>query len=438
MTNDPKTRTHTSASGVEIQSSTEVFSGYLGSLALRELDNAFRLVPTLVEELEDPRFPELCEFSTADLFRLRLFSIALGFRNQIDVNVLTEDPAFVAAVLERRPTQFSNSLLPSQSTLSRFTEILSSPTNIQVLRESLLSFSRLANVTTDIESVTLDIDPFPIPAHGRQPGSAYNGYYRTTVFCPMLVSVAETNDFVFVALREGHNNSFGMAQEILSKSFAAVSAYKPVKLVRCDAGFYSADFLNAIRALGCDYVIRRKSAPYLDALVAPIIEECVKSITEKTTIALDVSLPKEHLEEGRRVILAIEIEDHCGKLIHFNHFFVETSYDKSVKPLDVVSIYRQRGTFEAQIGQFNQAIHPALTSSPRRDEETKRRRVEKALASKSEKLLKTKSAKKNTAKEDAPRSAQAERAYAMNEVTLILDVLARNLLNLLRDFVPKS
>jgi hypothetical protein len=433
MPNESDPRTKTSSPRVRVQASAEIFSKHIGSIALRELDDTFCLVPALAKALKDPRFPELCEYSTIDLLRLRLFSFALGYRNQIDVDALTEDPAFVSATLDRPLTQFSTSLLPSQSTLSRFTEILSASGNVEILRKSVISFSRLANLNPSIDSVTLDIDPFPIQAHGKQPGSAYNGYYKSTVFCPMLVSVAETSDFVYIALREGQNNSFSMASEILKEAFDAVRAFKPVKLIRCDAGFYSSDFLNGIRALGCDYVIRRKSAQYIELLAEPIIVDCLKSATEPTTIAVDISLPKEHIEEGRRVILVIEVEGRSGELIPFNHFYLETSYDKSVEPLEVVSIYRQRGTFEAQIGQFNQATRPALMSSPRRDEETKRRRVEESLAPKPEKKSET-----SDKPESAPRSAQAEHAYAMNEATLLLFVLARNLLNLLRDFVPRA
>jgi hypothetical protein len=60
--------------------------------------------------------------------------------------------------------------------------------------------------------VTVDIDSFPIQVSGQQPGAAYNGYYKETVYHPLMASycVAGTYD----SAREGHRlgNGFLHAQ----------------------------------------------------------------------------------------------------------------------------------------------------------------------------------------------------------------------------------
>jgi hypothetical protein len=42
---------------------------------------------------------------------------------------------------------------------------------------------------------TVDIDSFPIEVHGGQPGGAYNGYYKETVYHPLLASFSVEGNY---------------------------------------------------------------------------------------------------------------------------------------------------------------------------------------------------------------------------------------------------
>ena len=50
---------------------------------------------------------------------------------------------------------------------------------------------------------TLDIDPFPIEVLGRQPGGAYHGYYRQTIYQPLVASFCAEGHFTSSRLGEG-------------------------------------------------------------------------------------------------------------------------------------------------------------------------------------------------------------------------------------------
>ena len=50
---------------------------------------------------------------------------------------------------------------------------------------------------------TLDVDPFPIEVHGRQPGGACNGYYRKTIYHPIVASFSAEGSYESQRLGEG-------------------------------------------------------------------------------------------------------------------------------------------------------------------------------------------------------------------------------------------
>jgi hypothetical protein len=44
--------------------------------------------------------------------------------------------------------------------------------------------------------VTVDIDSFPLPVHGQQPGAAYNGHYQEVVYHPLVASYSFLKEIV--------------------------------------------------------------------------------------------------------------------------------------------------------------------------------------------------------------------------------------------------
>ena len=83
--------------------------------------------------------------------------------------------------------------LASQPSQSRLIDILTlTPGNRAALRDALgESCERHLRVTGGDHAarrVTVAIDSFPILVHGRQPGAAYNGHYRETIYHPLVAS----------------------------------------------------------------------------------------------------------------------------------------------------------------------------------------------------------------------------------------------------------
>lgn len=61
--------------------------------------------------------------------------------------------------------------------------------------------------------VPLDIDSFPILVHGRQPGAAYNGHYRETVYHPLVASYSVAGKYD--GMYEGHRLGSGFVHALL-------------------------------------------------------------------------------------------------------------------------------------------------------------------------------------------------------------------------------
>jgi hypothetical protein len=110
--------------------------------------------------------------------------------------------------------------LASQPTQSRLIDWLAAlPQNIEALRHALgdwphrhLRGTGKAN-GRGVMRMTIDIDSFPMTVCGEQQGAAYNGYYRETVYHPLVASFAVHGDYD--STRGGHRLVNGFLHAIL-------------------------------------------------------------------------------------------------------------------------------------------------------------------------------------------------------------------------------
>ena len=73
-----------------------------GVMLLREADHRLGLVESLAKQLYDPRQTHLVRYQLPELLRERIYSLALGYRAQDDVDRLAHDPALRMATWDRR------------------------------------------------------------------------------------------------------------------------------------------------------------------------------------------------------------------------------------------------------------------------------------------------------------------------------------------------
>lgn len=420
---------------MRIEGRPEHVSGEAGAVLLREVIERTGLLPWLVERLEDPRDAERTTHPLGELLLTTWLLLALGWRDRDDADALRHDPLLRMCAserrglgpLEQRPQEPGQVLprnpqvpdgLASQPTLSRLVHTLSSQPNRHQLRAALLEGTvrrlRAQNKGALLDSVTLDVDSVPLPVHGHQPGSVYNGHYHERIFHPVLCTIGETGDLLDAKLRPGNVHSAeGGLEFVLPLLDQLEQRLCRVAAVRVDAGFPSEPFLSGLeqRARPAPYVARIKNNAALDRLAAPYLQQPPGSfsLTPRTWFH-ELSYQAQSWSVPRRVVLVVQ--ERPGELLP-HHFWLLTNLtcDQRSGP-ELLDWYRQRGSAEGYQGELKSVLAPALSCSPR----PKRRYRGKSPATRS----------------------PAGDSFARNEVLLLLNLLAYNFLHAARVFLEQA
>jgi len=410
---------------IRIEGRPERLTGDAGVLALRQIDHRLGLSDWLARHLIDPRNQELITHPFVELLRSRLYLIAQGWRDGDDADTHRFDPALRLAVSQRRglgplsdpdPEHPANEPfgLASQPTLSRLLRTLSIPQNRTILRHSLLvSAEQHLRATRRHRPryATVDIDSYNLTVHGHQPGSAYNGYYHERCYHPIAAMFAPTGDWIDVALREGNVHTANGAAEFIFGVIEAVEGdLCQVGDVRGDAGFPDEELLGGLEERGIGYVFRLKDNEVLKRMVEPyLVRPAGRPPAEPRLWLYELTYQAESWSRPRRLVTVVK--EVPGELF-LDYFFLVTAWsDTQMDAESVLGYYRQRGRFESFIGEFKDALDPALSSSPR---------------------------VKTHYRGQSPKKRYDSRdAFACNEAQLVLYALAYNLANVGRRGLEK-
>ncbi len=413
---------------IEVEARPERLSGDAGALLLREIFSLLEMEQFFEERLSDPRFQPLVTHPLIELLRTDLLLLAQGFRDQDDADSLRDDPILRLSVSQRRGThpleaQSEGSLVPdglaSQPTLSRLQRIFC-PQRC-VLSEALVTFAgrriRMENRGHRHRYATLDVDSFPIEVFGHQEGSAYNGYYNHCCYHPLVASVGETGDLLAVRLRRGNaHTAEGGLEFVLALLEQMEREICQVASVRMDAGFPEETLLSALETREVGYVARIRKNARLEAQAKPWLEKAMAAAPGAceagpgTLTFQELSYRAGSWSRLRRVVLVLKHEH--GELFP-EHFFLLTNWSAEEMPPEcLLALYRRRGMAEGQIGEFKSILEPALSSTRRR---------------------------KSHYRGESPRRRTASQdPFAANEVKLLLNALAYNLMHAARRLVARE
>lgn len=403
---------------IQVEARPERLSVDAGALVLREAFSRLGLDEFFEQNLVDPRRPELITHPQIELLRSHLLLLAQGWQDQDDADQHRQDPVLRLAVSQRRGTgplesQPEGQLVPdglaSQPTLSRLVQALSPEPQRSVLREGLLeAFARRMKATRDHRPryLTLDVDSLPIEVHGHQEGSRFNGHYGVCCYHPLVALIGETGDLVDVRLREGNvhtaNGALGFILPLLDRLEGEVCQ---VASVRMDAGFPEDELLSALEQRKVGYVARIKSNERLKDLAAPFVQSWPSCEGETPSLRLhELCYQADSWSTARRVVLVLQ--EAPGEL--FPHsFFLLTNWPAEQMPAAaLLALYRQRGTAEGHFGELMSVLDPALSSTRR---------------------------PKSHYRGEQPMRRYATRdPFAANEVKLLLNALAYNLVHVAR------
>lgn len=367
---------------VQVRARDQRLSSDGGVLLLREADERLGLIDSIASRLFDPRQRDLIRYHLDELLRERIYSRALGYNADDEVDLLAHDPAMRIATWNRPGDRVLEERCASQPTQSRLTDILSiHKRNLEVLRGGLAGWvGRHLFASGRGHAVmrgTLDVDSFPIAVRGAQQGAVYNGYYKKKIYHPVVASFAPDGNydsarlgdgFVHAALRAGNTHTATGAVRFIRKAMARASGLTRSLDVRLDAGFTMGRVMDPLTEDGIRFVGRLATNRALEEKARPHLERPVGRPPKEgyeTVVELGEHQAESWRHPQRLILVVVDRPDpKTGQLELFpRHFFLVTNWKSNRRnAADLLAHYRRRGTFEDRLGELSQAIAPRLSS----------------------------------------------------------------------------
>ena len=353
-----------------------------GAILLREVDHRLGLTADLAAATIDPRDPDASRYTQAELLRQHLYTLALGYAHQDDADSLAHDVAMKMAVWDRPGPNVIHERLASQPSDWRLVRrIAGIKSNLEMVRQALPEWvgrhQRAAGNGRKALWGTLDIDPFPIEVHGNQPGGAYHGYYRQTMYYPLVASFSAGGDydgprlgegFVHAILRRGNAGGAEGAVRFVRETLRKSRDLARHLDVRIDAGLVEGKVLDAIDDEGVRFVGRIRNNAVLDKLAEPYLFRPPGRPTkdgDEWAIDLGGYQAESWTRPYRLILVVVDLPDSKTGLraLFPHHFFLITNWTpKRRGAWELVEHYRGRGTFEDRLGEFNGVIGNGLSA----------------------------------------------------------------------------
>ena len=346
-----------------------------GAVPVREMEQRLGLMADVAAELVDPRDPDQWRYSTVELLRQHIYAQAFGHGHQDDQDILAHDTAMKLAVWDRPGKRVADERLASQPTDSRQIERLATiPGNREVLRRALSEWvsrhQRASGKGRTVTHGTIDIDPFPIEVHGQQEGAAHHGFYKRTMYYPLVASFAAEGSYESDRLGEGfvhailRGGNVGGARGMVRFARTAIDKCRPLAThldVRIDAGLTEGRVLDAIDDEGVRFLGRIRGNPRLEALAAPFLKRRPGRPTKDgDEFAIDLGLYQADrwTRPYRIILVVVDLPDESGQRQLFpRSFFLVTNWRADQRtPWTLVEHYRRRGTFEDRLSEFNACV----------------------------------------------------------------------------------
>jgi hypothetical protein len=290
--------------------------------------------------------------SLETLVRQRVYQIACGYADQDDADSLRADPLLKLAC-GRLPE--SGADLASQPTLSRLENAVDRRAAERLAVALVELYVRERGRDGVPTRILLDLDGTDDPAHGRQEGVRYHGYYRQHMYHPLLVFDGDTGHLITAVLRPGNAHASRFAVLVLRRLVRRLrQAWPDVAIeLRADSGFAVPRLYAWCEANAVAYTIGLIPNATLERLAAPLLADArAQSAAQdgaKVRLADAASYQAGSWPRPRRVVYKAEALERGP-----NTRFVVTS--RAEEPLAVYDAYVDRGGAENYIKDYKNAL----------------------------------------------------------------------------------
>ena len=291
---------------IKVEVSRAALSSDAGLLPVRQFDERIGLTRLFAEALKDTRDPTFTEHALLEMVRQRIYGIIADYEDQNDHDTLRSDPVF-KLIADRLPEDRD---LASQPTLSRFENAVTIADLWRLRDEFADRFIR--SFDKPPLRITLDLDAFDDPAHGRQQLIMFHGYYDQYQYLPIVITCAENDEVVLIGLRHGTCHASLGADDDLRYLAGRIRAVWPdVQIViRADSGFATPVMYDVCEELGLTYTIGLGMNPRLKKLSDSLLEEAVETYAETgkpQRLFLPVEYQADSWSKARSVVIKVEV-----------------------------------------------------------------------------------------------------------------------------------
>ncbi|WP_368652261.1 IS1380 family transposase [Ornithinibacillus sp. 4-3] len=311
-----------------------------GEFLFREFDERIGFSKTLAQHLhlKDERLYYV--HSNENLLRQKIYQIIAGYSEDDAADQLTKDPVFTQVI--------GTDALASQPSLSRFFKRFDHQ-SVEQLNQANQELMDKMHQFRDSKALIFDLDSTHSDTYGNQESAAYNAHYGTIGFHPLVAFDGVTGDFIKAKLRPGNvytsNGVVDFIQPLLEHYNEKFPETTP--FVRGDSGFAVPALYDLCEKESVYYVIRLKSNANLQRLADELYPSSVPSDVTKTECYYEETVYQAKSWSKPRKVIIKSVRP-AGELF-FNHSFMVTNLVDAFSPKDIVLAYQKRGTMENYI-----------------------------------------------------------------------------------------
>lgn len=311
-----------------------------GEFIFREFDEKIGFSKTLAQHLRLKDTRAYFIHSNENLLRQKIYQLIAGYSEDDAADQLTNDPVFTQIL--------GTPALASQPSLSRFFRRFDQQ-SIKQLEQANQELVDKVHQFRKSKALIFDLDSTHSDTYGNQESAAYNAHYGTVGFHPLVAFDGVTGDFLKAKLRPGNVYTSNGVVEFIQPLIEHYNEKFPetTSFVRGDSGFAVPALYDLCEKESVYYAIRLKSNANLQRIAEEIHPSSMPSDVTKTECYFEETTYQAKSWSKPRKVIVKSVRP-AGELF-FNHSFIVTNLVDAFSPKDIVLTYQKRGTMENYI-----------------------------------------------------------------------------------------
>lgn len=311
-----------------------------GEFLFREFDEKIGFSKTLAQHVKLKDTRRYYFHSNENLLRQKIYQIIAGYTEDDAADQLTKDPVFTQII--------GTDALASQPSLSRFFRRFDIQ-SIEELNQANQELIDKVHQFRESKALIFDLDSTHSITYGNQESAAYNAHYGTVGFHPLVAFDGVTGDFLKAKLRPGNvytsNGVVDFIQPLIKHYNEKFPETTP--FIRGDSGFAVPALYDLCEKESVYYVIRLKSNANLQRIAEELLPSTLPSDVTKAECYYEETIYQAKSWSKPRKVIIKSVRP-AGELF-FNHSFLVTNLVDAFSPKDIVLTYQKRGTMENYI-----------------------------------------------------------------------------------------